>query len=257
MATEDMAQTRVCRKCGEAKPATAIFFFPRGDVLRKECRVCTATAKREARKRESPERRERRLTKAREYTIANYVSVQEYKKTYAIQHKEKIHDYNLAHYRLHETARKQASRDWTAANAKRKQAYNLAWTARNKELALSHWARSRAKRRSSTQVRLSESVSNQIWFSLKGTKASRRWEKLVGYTLVELMRHLERQFTRGMTWGNYGRHGWHVDHVLPVSMFNFTRSADPDFRQCWALTNLRPLWAADNLSKGAKRLTLL
>jgi hypothetical protein len=91
--------------------------------------------------------------------------------------------------------------------------------------------------------------------SLKGKKAGRRWETLVGYTLADLMQHLERQFSPGMTWENLGE--WHIDHRVPLSSFKFESPEDPDFRAAWALTNLQPLWAADNQAKYAHRLYLL
>jgi hypothetical protein len=71
----------------------------------------------------------------------------------------------------------------------------------------------------------------------------------VGYTLNELKLHLQNQFKDGMSWDNMGE--WHIDHIFPISAFNFTKPEDPEFRQCWALDNLRPLWATDNLRKNA------
>lgn len=88
--------------------------------------------------------------------------------------------------------------------------------------------------------------------SLKGSKNGRSWEKLVGYTLNDLIRHLEKQFMPGMTWENRGRGGWHIDHIVPVSAFNFNSIEDVDFKKCWALKNLRPLWETENLRKGNK-----
>ena len=105
------------------------------------------------------------------------------------------------------------------------------------------------------QKRLRRRFSNQVWWALKGKKSFRKWELLVGYSVSDLRFHLERQFTGGMTWDNYGQ--WHIDHVVPVSSFQFTSAEEPAFRACFSLSNLRPLWAVDNLSKGAKRLNLL
>src|SRR3546814_9626669 len=65
---------------------------------------------------------------------------------------------------------------------------------------------------------------------------------------------LERQFLPGMSWDNRGE--WHIDHIRPLCAFEFTSPDDPQFREAWALTNLRPLWARDNLRKGG-RLDLL
>ncbi len=74
------------------------------------------------------------------------------------------------------------------------------------------------------------------------------WELLVGYTIIDLKKHLEKQFTDGMTWENYGK--WHIDHVKPICKFNINSVDCEDFKTCWSLDNLQPLWAIDNLKKG-------
>lgn len=73
---------------------------------------------------------------------------------------------------------------------------------------------------------------------------------LLGYTGKELYKHIESLFTDGMSWDNMG--DWHIDHIRPVASFNFTTTECEDFKKCWALENLQPLWAKDNLSKGSK-----
>ena len=70
------------------------------------------------------------------------------------------------------------------------------------------------------------------------------------YTVDELIIHLEKQFTEGMTWDNYGE--WHLDHKIPDSSFNYSSVEDDEFKKCWALENLQPLWELDNLIKGKK-----
>ena len=107
--------------------------------------------------------------------------------------------------------------------------------------------------RKDPMVRLNRNISRGINYGLRrGNKAGQHWEKLVGFTLADLKRHLEKQFKDGMTWENYGRGGWEVDHISPSSIFNFSKVEHPDFRRCWSLDNLQPLWASENLSKGAK-----
>lgn len=81
------------------------------------------------------------------------------------------------------------------------------------------------------------------------------WEKLVGYTVEDLMAHLEKQFVDGMSWRNMGM--WHVDHIVPKSLFEYTSPDDTEFKAAWSLTNLRPLWAEENLSKHARRTHLI
>lgn len=70
------------------------------------------------------------------------------------------------------------------------------------------------------------------------------------FTLQELMLHLEKRFVPGMTWQNYGE--WHIDHIRPDSSFSYESATDPAFLECWALSNLQPLWKLDNLKKGSK-----
>ena len=83
----------------------------------------------------------------------------------------------------------------------------------------------------------------------KGKKAASTME-LAGCTVAQLRQHLEAQFTDGMSWENYGKHGWHVDHIRPCASFDL---ADPEQqRQCFHYSNLQPLWAVDNMRKGAR-----
>lgn len=90
-----------------------------------------------------------------------------------------------------------------------------------------------------------------------GSKGGASWSDIVGYTVDELKRHLERQFTRGMTWQNRGVGGWHIDHILPIASFNYDSPNHPDFKACWSLTNLRPLWGRENISKSDKILYII
>lgn len=80
---------------------------------------------------------------------------------------------------------------------------------------------------------------------------------MLGYTMADLKRHIERQFVRGMNWQNYGRGGWHIDHITPVSHFKIVEAGDAEFRACWALANLRPLWEPLNNAKKNKRTHLI
>jgi hypothetical protein len=74
--------------------------------------------------------------------------------------------------------------------------------------------------------------------------------KLLNYTPEELKQHLEAQFQPGMTWDNYGE--WHIDHIKPDSWFNYLSTEDESFKQSWAITNLQPLWAKENIAKSNK-----
>ena len=104
----------------------------------------------------------------------------------------------------------------------------------------------RKREREDPSFRINRRISKAIWASLKGAKEFRKWEALVGYTLQDLMVHLERQFKDEMTWDNYGSY-WEVDHIKPISLFN-----DSEFKLCWELKNLQPLEKTENRKKGNK-----
>lgn len=100
---------------------------------------------------------------------------------------------------------------------------------------------------------MAERLSRLLSFALKGVSALKDSPtfEMVGYTPDELRLHIERQFTKGMTWENRGE--WQLDHIIPIS----TAQTKEDVIALNQLSNLRPLWAADNLKKRANRVTLL
>lgn len=100
--------------------------------------------------------------------------------------------------------------------------------------------------------KLSDRIHTGIWQSLKGNKNGRHWEDLLEYNLSDLIIRLESLFKDSMSWKNYGK--WHIDHIKPISSFNFKSYEDKEFKECWALENLQPLWAEENLRKHNKIL---
>lgn len=111
--------------------------------------------------------------------------------------------------------------------------------------------RQRERRERVPKYAIGARMSAAIYDALSTRKAGRKWESIVGYTLEQLADHLERQFLKGMSWTNYGE--WHIDHIRPIASFGYTSDQDQEFRDCWALSNLRPLWALANISKNARR----
>lgn len=151
---------------------------------------------------------------------------------------------------LSNPAKVQAKKErWAERNPGRMTELQRAWIEANPERA-----RENARRYTSIPVvRLHRAFRERIRQSLK--KGRNNTFDLLGYTREELVAHIERQFTKGMDWGNYG--SWHVDHIRPLSSFTIEGPHDPALRLAWALTNLRPLWAKDNMSKGPKRTHLI
>jgi hypothetical protein len=91
-------------------------------------------------------------------------------------------------------------------------------------------------------------MRTRIWFALKRKYKSKSTIKLLGCSIEECWQHLESKFQPGMTKENHGL--WHVDHIRPCASFDLT---DPEQQKiCFHYTNLEPMWAIDNLKKGAK-----
>lgn len=107
------------------------------------------------------------------------------------------------------------------------------------------------RRRSDIERKLVRHLRRRFSKVLKGTTGkSKVVLELVGCSLPELRQYLERQFKPEMTWENYGFYGWHIDHVRPLAEFDLR---DPAQQQiAFHFSNLQPLWAKDNLSKGSK-----
>jgi hypothetical protein len=141
---------------------------------------------------------------------------------------------------------------WRSKNTRRVNEINQKWYRENRPRRLVIKAQfHKRKKATDPRYRLCHAISSAIGKSLRGKKkAGRRWQNLVGYSLEQLKAHLEAKFLPGMTWSNHGE--WHIDHKRPISSFTITSTDDSAFRECWGLSNLQPLWAADNLRKLAK-----
>ena len=110
----------------------------------------------------------------------------------------------------------------------------------------------RDRRRTDPAFKLLTTLRNRLRGALKGTCKSTCTLELLGCTVEEFRAHLGARFKPGMTWENQGRYGWHVDHIRPCASFDLT---DPEQQRiCFHYTNLQPLWAEENMSKGAKLL---
>lgn len=126
--------------------------------------------------------------------------------------------------------------------------YNYAY-ARRPEVKAAKNAKRRAQRQADPKYRVMERLRGRIK-DLLGRDKPAAVSKSIGCTADELVNHLENQFQPGMNWDNYGFYGWHIDHILPLSSFDLTDLIQ--YKKACHYTNLRPLWAKDNLQKGAR-----
>ncbi|MDD5095661.1 MAG: hypothetical protein PHV74_14990 [Dehalococcoidia bacterium] len=158
--------------------------------------------------------------------------------------------------------KKEKRRAYLAANRVRETARRKAYYEAHKESAIlwakEYYQNNKDKFRANykkwywkdSRNRITASMAARIHKFLKNGVSGRSWESLVGYSLDELRSHLEGMFLDGMKWENYGE--WHIDHIIPLAVFQFNDVEHPDFKKAWALSNLQPLWATNNKSKSDK-----
>ena len=100
------------------------------------------------------------------------------------------------------------------------------------------------------QRKLSSCLRSRLNRALKNNSKRGSAVRDLGCTIEELKKHLESKFKPGMSWDNWTRNGWHIDHVKPLSKFDLNDREQ--LKKACHYSNLQPLWAKDNLSKGIK-----
>lgn len=86
----------------------------------------------------------------------------------------------------------------------------------------------------------------------KGIKNGRHWESLINYTYKQLKKHLQKTIPSGYSWADFINGKLHIDHIIPISEFEFDKPEDLQFKKCWALRNLRLLPKIENMKKHNK-----
>lgn len=207
---------KICSKCGKRLPATKEYFFISSIgkyYLRSKCKSCFSEQSK--RLKQKPEYKQ----KASEYS----------KKKYA-KNKEKYAERWKKYYKENAEYLRQKTKDYRKNNMDK----------------IREWDR---KNLLKPKNKINDAISKSMRYALNGKKNGCHWEEFVNYTVEDLKKHLEKHFKSGMTWDNYSRTGWHIDHIIPKSWFKFKSYNDREFKQCWALANLQPLWAEENLKK--------
>jgi hypothetical protein len=109
----------------------------------------------------------------------------------------------------------------------------------------------RKKKIEDPEYKLLHVLRNKLLHIVKkqGVAKSNRAIILTGCSKQELKQHLESQFQPGMSWDNYGKGGWVIDHIKPCAAFDFT---DPKQQEeCFHYTNLQPMWEIENMKKNS------
>jgi hypothetical protein len=108
------------------------------------------------------------------------------------------------------------------------------------------------RRRQSTDInyRLAVALRKRLGVAIRNNQKAGSAVRDLGCTISYLRTYLEERFLPGMSWNNWSRKGWHIDHSIPLASFDL--SNPKQFKKAVHYTNLQPLWAADNLAKGPR-----
>lgn len=100
------------------------------------------------------------------------------------------------------------------------------------------------------EFKLIKTLRSRLSNAIKRQNASKNNKtiNLLGCSIAFLREYLQNKFKEGMTWENHGE--WHIDHIKPCALFNLLDEEEQ--KKCFHYTNLQPMWASENLSKGCK-----
>lgn len=178
------------------------------------------------------EKRLRAIECARRWQANNPELVKKYKKSFM----KRNPDYS-----------KRKSAEFRAKNPDYHAAKSMEWRERNPGY-YAEYQRNRAKR--DAEFKLVKVMRSRVSMALRKSRTTKRTKltELIGCEISELRCYLEERFEPGMSWENHGE--WHIDHVRPCASFDLSDPAQQ--RACFHYSNMRPLWARDNLAKGKK-----
>jgi hypothetical protein len=202
-----------CFRCEVVKPREE--FYRKGTV----CKACF-------------------IKKAGEWGSKNGLKVKEVKSKYASNNKEKKLISGREHYLKNLIVQRARNRKYYKENREQRLITIKACAKRRRKTDPQYRAFLTCRRRMG------------ILFKSVGKKKTMRSAELMGIDRAGFIAHIESLFKPGMTWENRSLHGWHIDHRKPCAMFDMTDDAQA--KECWHYTNLQPLWAHENLSKGSK-----
>ena len=150
------------------------------------------------------------------------------------------------HYHSNKNQKKQYRDEWYANNPD----YNKNYYKKNKAKVNAHNAEYwRERYKSDSTFRLKHNFRRRFHHFLCGNITA-QMERYIGCTWAELKTHIESLWLDGMSWDNHSIDGWHIDHIIPVSSFDYgDGQLETSLKKCWHFSNLQPLWAEDNLAK--------
>jgi hypothetical protein len=171
-----------------------------------------------------------------------------YKQYWDNRDKSKLKEQRKNFYLLNKDRIRLRSKIYRDSNKEKIKEYRKGYYQKNKQKINK---KIRIRRNSDQFLKLKSDIRSNISNAInrKGYTKRSRTHEILGCSYKDFKTHIERQFTKGMNWDN--RDKWHIDHIIPMA----TAKTEEDVIRLNHYTNLRPLWAEENLSKSDKIIT--
>lgn len=185
-----------------------------------------------------------RSTYHQQYQKNNKLNICKYQKQYRQDHKADMSKYQKQYYQDNKVAKQQyyqQNKNVISAYQKQRRSNQCF------KVAVSIYTKTRHK--NNIQFHLGHNLRNRLNKALGGHYKIGSAVRDLGCTIDEFKTYIENQFQHGMSWNNWARKGWHIDHIKPLASFDLT--IRKQFLAATHYTNLQPLWWYDNLQKSA------
>lgn len=182
--------------------------------------------------------------KKRKAEIAKAKAAERHRK-YREKNKERLNARNREYYQKNKKYQVEQKRKWRAENPEESRRRAKEYSRKNPGVR----KKANDKYRATVKGRISTRIGNAIRDSLKYGKGGVGWKSLVGYDEKDLEKHLKKTMPVGFTWDDFMCGDLHIDHKIPIAVFNYETTRDMDFLKCWALDNLQLLPAHENFVK--------
>ena len=238
---------RKCTRCKVLLPLTRFGVWPRTGKPYKMCLDCSAKKKLYSKKyREA--NREKIAVRGKQYKKANRDKRAVYDKKYRDANREKIAARQKQYMKANRESLAVKQKHYRKANRKKISARQKQYVKANHEkLAAQHKEYQRNRRATDPVFRLTVNLRNRVRGAIANGTKSAATLTLLGCSAEYFRGHIEKQFTEDMTWENYGKGGWHIDHIRPCASFDLT---DPEQQRiCFSYINCQPMWETENIQK--------
>lgn len=247
---------KICKKCGIQKPLEDFPFIKIHNIYRGTCKICINKQSCINRIKNIDESRKQSRASSIKHYARNRKCIREKAIKHLIENKNENSIYRREYYSKNAAKERGRSKKFYAKDIEKSRERGRINRAKNIDHARAVKRARYQKVKNNTEFRLKMNLRSRLRHAMKKQNADKLTKifVLTGCTIKELITYIESQFQKDMNWNNYGFRGWHIDHILPCASFNLT---DPEQqKECFHYSNLQPLWAKDNLSKGAKVVSL-